>query len=360
MRQTLFRIRLDSLFSTNAIDGITAIGVGWLLLPWGLVGLWWLYRNKTDSENKTSLIGLLGFWATGSLVILLLPTIASNFSFQSLPVYGYGFMLFLGFLFAGLLGTRRAKEVGIEEEVIWDLAMWIFFAGIGGARLFYLVQYHERVFENKQGFELLKAIVNLPDGGLVFYGGAILAIAAYVVFCYRRKINALLLADVVTPSIFIGLMFGRMGCFLNGCCWGDRSDLPWAVSFPSQSVPFKALVQRGFLNPFEASTMPLHPSQLYSSFNAFVIFLLTYVFFRYRKKNGSVVAIAWIAYPITRFLIEFIRGDEMGKFNTSLTISQWISLCMVVSGITFALWLYWSPSPESHTVKKQPLSTSSV
>lgn len=348
MRQTLFRIRLDSLFSTEAVDGISAIGVGWLLIPWVLVGVWWLYRSRADTENKSSLTGLLRIWLTGVVVVLLIPTAlglvteAKSSSIKSLPVYGYGFMLFLGFLCAGLLASRRAKQVGIDEEVIWDLAMWIFFAGIGGARLFYLFQYSDRVFKGKQGMDLLIAAINLPDGGLVFYGGAILSIAGYVLFCYRKKINALLLADVITPSVFVGLMFGRIGCFLNGCCWGDRCELPWGVSFPAKSVPFEAVVRDGFLSAAATSTMPLHPTQLYSSFNAFIIFVLTYVFFRYRKKNGAVVAVAWIAYPLTRFLLEFIRGDEMGKFNTSLTISQWISICMVITGIAFALLLFFS------------------
>ena len=94
--------------------------------------------------------------------------------------------------------------------------------GIIGARAFFIIQNHQQFFEGKHGLEILTAIVNLPEGGLVLYGGVILGAISYYVFCIRRKISPLVLADLITPSIFIGLIFGRLGCFLNGrCCYGD-------------------------------------------------------------------------------------------------------------------------------------------
>jgi hypothetical protein len=173
----------------------------------------------------------------------------------SMPVYGYGFMLFLGFTTAGWAATRRAAIVNIHADVIWDLALWLFIGGLFGARAYYCVQYSDRVFFNKVGDahvlkslpQLITSAVNLPDGGLVLYGGLLMGAVAYFIFCRRRKQNPLLLADVVIPSVFIGVAFGRIGCFLNGCCYGDRCTLPWGVTFPLGSVPDAALVSRGFI-----------------------------------------------------------------------------------------------------------------
>jgi len=101
------------------------------------------------------------------------------------------------------------------------------------------------------------------------------------------------------------------------------------------------LAARGFIDPNQPFSIPLHPSQIYSALNAFVLFLLTSIYFSHRLRDGSVVAVGWILYPITRFMLEFVRGDEMGQFNTSLTISQWISLGLLASGIIYWICLTW-------------------
>ena len=268
----------------------------------------------------------------------------------SLPVFGYGFMLFLGFLIGGRTAVSRARMVqlappGEEKDLVWDVAMWLFFSGILGARSFYLLQYHQRVFADASSpFEYLAAAVNLPDGGLVLYGGVILGLAAFVVFCRRRNISPLLTGDMMMPAFFVGLAFGRLGCFLNGCCYGDRCDLPWAVTFPPGSVPDTALVARGFLSPELAASISLHPSQLYSSFNAVVLAALTHSYFRTRPKNGAVIALSLLAYPISRFTSEYLRGDELGQFDTALTISQWVSLGLFSVGVLFSVWLFRWPA----------------
>lgn len=342
MRQTLLRIRLDELWLTNSEEGITQIGVGFLLIPWAILGLFWCLRLSKSQERREEALATGMIWVVGLAVILSAPTWAP---LKAIPVYGYGFMLFLGFLTGGWLAARRAERQGIPGELIWDLAMWVFFGGIGGARLFYLIQYHERVFAKTPDLaSKLKAIVNLPDGGLVLYGGVILGIVGYVVFCRLRKLNALLLADICVPSVFVGLAFGRMGCFLNGCCYGDRCTLPWAVTFPKGSVPFQALVNRGFLSPDAVASLPLHPTQLYSVLNALILAYLTSVYFKYRQRNGSVVVLALLTYPVTRMVIEILRGDEMGQFGTGLTISQIVSLCVFATGLVFAFWLAKSPA----------------
>lgn len=266
-----------------------------------------------------------------------------------IPIFGYGFMLFLGFLCGGWTAARRVRHVGLPPELVWDLAMWIFLSGIVGARLFFVLQYHERIlFTGPEGARVLKApldlllsLVNLPDGGLVLYGGVLLGAVMYFVFCSRRRVNPLLLADACVPSVFVGLAFGRLGCFLNGCCYGDRCALPWQVRFPLGSLPDSVLVERGFVGADALSSLALHPTQLYSSLNAVVLALLTHFLFRSRKPEGTVTVVALTLYPLTRIVMEFLRGDEMGKFGTGLTISQLVSLGVLLFGVALGIYL-WS------------------
>lgn len=258
----------------------------------------------------------------------------------AVPVYGYGLMLFLGFASAGWMAIRRGSWVGIDKDTIWDVSLWVLVGGIGGARLFYVVQYRDSVFAGKSTFaEYALALINLREGGLVLYGGVIVALGAYLLFCYRRKLNVLLMTDVVIPSFFIGLAFGRLGCFMNGCCYGDRCELPWAITFPLGSVPDMALVNRGFVQAGDLFTLQLHPSQLYSSLNALILALLTHFYFKVRHRDGAVLGLALVTYPVTRFLIEYLRGDEMGKFDTPLTISQLVSIGLFAVGLGYWYWL---------------------
>ena len=263
---------------------------------------------------------------------------------KSLPVYGYGFMMFLGFVAAGWMAILRGRHVGIKAEEIWDVCLWVLVGGIGGARLFYVVQKSDQVFEGaKTSSDYFFALINLQEGGLVLYGGIILALTAFIVFCLRRKLSPLLMTDVIMPSFFIGLAFGRLGCFMNGCCYGDRCELPWSVSFPMGSVPDMALVGRGYVNASDASTLMLHPTQIYSSLNALLLATVTHFFFRVRRRDGAVLAVALLTYPITRFLIEYLRSDEKHVlvlgWQSPFTISQLVSLGMLCFGAAYVLWL---------------------
>ena len=135
-----------------------------------------------------------------------------------------------------------------------------------------------------------------------------------------------------------------MGCLLHGCCYGDVCSLPWAIHFPFDSVPYKVLVERGYLAHDALQSLPLHPTQLYDSINALLLVILTWTCYPFRRRSGEILAIGWIAYPINRFLIEFLRSDESGKFGTPLTISQWGSIALLAAGIAFLVWLETRPS----------------
>jgi phosphatidylglycerol---prolipoprotein diacylglyceryl transferase len=109
------------------------------------------------------------------------------------------------------------------------------------------------------------------------------------------------------------------------------------------SVPDMALVLRGFVGADQDLTMRLHPTQLYSSLDGLFLFLLTHAYFPFRPRNGAVIALGALTYPLTRFALETLRGDELGQFSTSLTISQWISILTFAVGVVFTIWLSRRP-----------------
>lgn len=351
MRQTLIRIFLDepwALWKVDPATGYPGPGIAVLILV-ALLG----------SMAITLLIGTNPFGKQNRLPLyagggLLLAVSVVRLPVDSFPIFSYGFMLLVGFLAALLLAQRRGKREGINPDLLFDMAFWVLVCGIVGARLWYLVQYHEKVFAGKQGLELVKAAVNLSNGGIVLYGSLLGGTAAFFWFCWKHKLNALQMADIVMPSVFVGVGFGRIGCLLNGCCYGDRCELPWAITFPGGSVPWQELVHRGFLDETSPATFALHPTQIYSSINAFLLAWVLAAFFPRRRHTGEVFALGCVLYPISRFVIELLRGDEMGQFGTGLTISQLASLGVAAAGVVMLCVLSLRNAP---LIGRSPSST---
>lgn len=348
MQQTLLRILLTDWFTIELREGIWHFGVGFILIPWVILGVIEIRNALREGQALKQMQGSLTTWAVIAGVILAVPLFAGKIPVQSVPVFGWGFMLVMGFLSAGMVTIRRGKKIGIPSEVIESLGVHIFVSGIVGARLFFLIQYRNQVFRDANGLGgFLKAALNFADGGMVLYGGVLLGIVVYLWFCRKWKIPSLLLADLVIPAIFLGLAFGRLGCLLNGCCFGDVCELPWSIQFPPGSPPYMALLNRGFIEPDAARSLPLHPTQIYSSINAFLLAALGTVWFRQRTRDGEVVVLALLTYPIMRFTIEFLRNDEFGQFRTGLTISQLVSIGLFVFGLILLFWQKSRPASKT-------------
>ncbi|MFM9961562.1 MAG: prolipoprotein diacylglyceryl transferase [Planctomycetaceae bacterium] len=331
MRPILFRIPLDGSLDLGPLGQIPMFGFGLLLGVWVAVGLFFWFRTR-GSGNGFPAGGDLGTFGIFGAAIVLAPRFTS-----SIPIFGYGLMMCLGFVFGTMLASYRATRAGVPPETIWDLTFLFLISGVGGARLYYLIQHGDRVFAKcDTARDYLVAAVWLPDGGLVFYGGLIAGAVVFWWFCHTRKLDAWKLGDLIVPSVFLGMAFGRFGCFLYGCCFGDRCELPWAVEFPAESVPFNAQMQRGFLPLDATASLPIHPTQLYSVIDGALLCLLTLAYYPLRARDGSVVTLALLTYPVSRFFIERLRGDEMGMFGSLLTSAQWISLTMLAGGIALA------------------------
>jgi phosphatidylglycerol:prolipoprotein diacylglycerol transferase len=148
--------------------------------------------------------------------------------------------------------------------------------------------------------------------------------------------------DAIAPALAIGIAFGRVGCFLNGCCYGDLCHLPWAVTFPAESSPWHHQHDLGLIGAAAVRSLPVHPTQLYSALDGLILFLLLSAYYPFRRRDGEVMALMMVTYPVTRFLIERLRNDEPGMVF-GLTVSQAISVVIFAAGLAY--WAYLRTLP---------------
>ena len=245
MRSTLFHIP-----HADAIWGIPLFGFGWLLAIVVLAGLIASgYRIARHGWNREALNDL-GLFVVLSIIVVVAQRIEEldvDGTPLGVPIRAYGLLVLLGIAAGITLSVRQAQSMGIRPDTIFALCFWIVVGGFLGARTFYVWQYWEQ-FARPTVPETLWQIVNLTDGGLVVYGSFIGASVAFVAFMRIHQLPALALADLLAPGLMIGLTLGRLGCLMNGCCWGgvcERSSL--GVTFPQGSPPFVDQLERGLL-----------------------------------------------------------------------------------------------------------------
>jgi len=254
MLQTLFYIP-DRLF------GLPLFGWGLLLAVWAVASVATLgYQawRHGFGEQLMSYVPLLAL--VGAAIWFLLPALEQVEHLPTgenvvlgLPIRGYGVMLLIGLVSAVGLAVYRARRRGLDPEIIYSLAIWLFLGGFSGARLFYVTEYWSQQFAKHHSdgsFDwgaTLAAVVNVAQGGIVVYGGLAGGALAGALFLRRHRLPVLRIFDICAPSVMLGLAIGRIGCFLNGCCFGSVCALPWAVAFPQQSPPFERQMNRAQL-----------------------------------------------------------------------------------------------------------------
>ncbi len=258
MCSELFRIPYE-------IGGVPIFGIGVLLAIWAIVSAVTVAGLLRKQGGKADVWGTLPVLLLLGAAIVFLPRVFP----EGLPVRGYGVMLLLGIVAGVGLAMYRARQGGLDPEIILSLAIWLVVCGVIGARLFYVAEYWSESFAGKNPRDTLLEIINIPEGGLVVFGGLIGAAFGFVVFVLKNRLPLLAMADLIAPSMAIGLALGRIGCFLNGCCYGGATELPWHVTFPKFSSRFEATqpieLQR-FSPPYmdQASRGELHGFRLNS------------------------------------------------------------------------------------------------
>jgi phosphatidylglycerol:prolipoprotein diacylglycerol transferase len=352
---------------------------------------------------------------------------------EDVPIYGYGTMLFVAFVFCTWLASRLAVREGIEPRHVQDVAIWIFFGGIIGARLTYMIQYRHEI-----EFSLLE-FFRIWDGGLVFYGsaigGAVGYFLAYFLTLRKYNISSWKMADAIAPCAALGLCLGRIGCLLNGCCYGNVACAGCPpLRFYLCSPPRAEMVARGYqtaagftmarpegfnpealrtvgkveadspaaaaglrsgdviveingktvesssdinkylgqewergqtdlelgvrregklldppLPPFTPRTLGLHPTQVYESVSMGLLFFLLLCYYPFKKHDGSVMVLFMLAYAVHRFLNEMLRTDTKPvDFPFHLTLSQNLSILVVVAGLALGVWVRLRPAAASN------------
>lgn len=246
MQRTLF-------FVPHSLFGIPVFGFGWALGILVIAFLLWLWMVRRDGRRVADELrqnGLL-WGVAAAVVVFLLPAVEiqsyGNGPPIGIAVRGYGVLLLLGVASAVGLALLRARRAGIAADDIFGLALWLFVGGIGGARLFYIIEYRDNFISEDLGATIRK-LVDFTRGGLVVYGSIIGGTAAMVLYCIRRRISPFRMGDVIIPCLFLGLFFGRIGCLMNGCCYGSRCEEgPMALHFPAGSPVYARQLAEGEL-----------------------------------------------------------------------------------------------------------------
>jgi phosphatidylglycerol:prolipoprotein diacylglycerol transferase len=426
--QTLFYI-------PHEIAGMPVFGFGWALLAWAVGSAVLLGYSVKEHGFGAETRGYVPVLAIFGLVILfLIPALEESIADTSrdgeplgVPIRSYGVMLLIAVTAGVAVAVRRARQMGLDPEVIYSLTFWMFIFAIVGARAFYVAQKWDQ-FVSDSWPRMLGSIVNVPQGGLVVYGALVGGLAAAAAFVYRRGLPALALGDLIAPSLVLGLAIGRIGCLLNGCCYGDICTHSWAIQFPQlasqhpnsvETPPYEYQHRTGLLHGFRiggdadgqpvvveildeqgpaataglrvgdrilrirddvthemvdvdsdekakqvlarsgprvtletadnrsigwsisklpSRSRPTHPTQIYSSINAAILFLFLSAYIPFRRRDGEVIALLLTLYAVTRYLIELIRTDEAASFWWGLTISQVVSLLTLAAVV--GLWIY--------------------
>ncbi len=271
-----------------------------------------------------------------------------------LPVFGYGLFLMLGFVAALLIAYWRGKKRGLSTDAVLDVGIIAIFAGVVGARLAYLLLDYS---PGDGGYGTLAEWLAVWQGGLTFQGGLVLALLAVYLYLRHKKISGAEMFDIFAPGLAIGVGFGRIGCLLNGCCWGKPAPHgSWfAMLFPPniESMLEQHWLQRA--HPAEWSQLlerlgypaatlppiPIYATQIASAIGLFAIGLFLIWLEKRRPDRAPGQTLVWFLflYGLGRFIIEFYRDDTPLRYGfgafPGLRLGQWLALAMILAA---AVW----------------------
>src|SRR5688500_17927597 len=285
------------------------------------------------------------------------------------PLPSYFTSLVIGFALATYVGARWAKQSGLDREVVIDLGLFSLIAGVVGARILHVLadgyfmdyvhlctdpdQVVWRITRDEcrdvEGIWVAAQGICKPaeadcfawarfwNGGLTYYGGLIGASAFCIWFLRREKFPILKACDMAGMTIALGLFWGRIGCFLGGCCFGLPSDAPLAVRFPEWSPASRQQHRDGLLSEPWLESLPVHPTQLYEALGCLAISAFLLIAIHPRKRfDGQIFLLFLALYSALRFVLEYWRADDRGGL-LGLSTSQLISVAVIA--VVAALWV---------------------
>ena len=237
------------------------------------------------------------------------------FSIGDVHIYGYGVMIAIGFIMGCLLLTRLAKHYGEDPDLAVSLTLVCLISGVIGAKVLFWITVLPDFIARPLHY------LRDPANGFVIYGGLIVGLIFGILFLRRKKKNAFAYLDLAMPAVALGQGFGRIGCFLAGCCYGAQTGSRFGIVFPN--------------SPYAPSGIPLVPTQLMMSGLDFLNCIGLCLFLAKAKNRapGQTLGLYFICYSIGRFLIEFVRGDAERGHVGALSTSQFIAIFMLVFGL---------------------------
>jgi phosphatidylglycerol:prolipoprotein diacylglycerol transferase len=250
------------------------------------------------------------------------------FEIGGFPVYTYGLLLAAAYLLGLQFALMRAKTRGLDPNRVMDLGIWIIVSALVGAKLMLVV-----VERDKFGWSATE-LVNLFRSAGVFYGGLISAVVVALWYLRRHRMPMWTVTDVFAPGIALGHVVGRLGCLFAGCCFGKPANVPWAITFHNDFAAENVGTPLG---------IPLHPTQLYEA--GAELFILAFLLLTERKGRPFPGRTFWsymLLYGVSRFIIEFYRGDTRGVvplLSLSLSTSQFVSLLIVPLSLVMLVYL---------------------
>ncbi|MGH9331224.1 MAG: prolipoprotein diacylglyceryl transferase [Vicinamibacterales bacterium] len=261
------------------------------------------------------------------------------FEIGRFPIYAYGLLLAAAYLLGLQLAVRRARARGLDGGRVMDLGIWVIVSALVGAKLLLLAVDVDHFRANPA--ELL----SLVRSGGVFYGGLALAVPVALIYARRAGLPIWTTSDAFAPGIALGHVVGRFGCLLAGCCYGRPAQVPWAITFTNPAAADNAGTPLG---------VALHPTQLYEAgAELLILVLLLATERRGRPFPGRTFWGYIFLYAISRFVIEFYRGDPRGMVGT-LSTSQFISVLLVPLSVAMLVWLgRRAPAPGTKTARRK-------
>lgn len=235
-------------------------------------------------------------------------------------IYAYGTMLAAAFIIGIYKSAFDAEKEGIKKDHIFDLGFYVVLSAIIGARTLYIIVNYKYFWQNPL------EIVFFHHGGLVFYGGLFGAFIAAYVYINKHKLSKWQISDLVAPSLALGISITRIGCFLNGCCFGKETDSFFGINCTIESPA----------GIFYGKNAVVHPTQLYEFVYCFVLFILLIAYKKYKKFHGQLFWMFILLYSILRGINENLRGDADRGIYWLFSTSQWIS---IFTGLTAVIML---------------------
>lgn len=250
-------------------------------------------------------------------------------------------MIFLAFAFGLWLGIRRARDVGIASTTIMDFTVWMMISSLLGARFTYVIaHWDEYRLHPLDAISPIQSDGTIGIAGLVVLGGVAVAVPVAYVFARKRKLPFWTLIDVMIPSLAFGMAIGRIGCYLNGCCFGLPTTEPWGVFFPKGSLPCAVFPGQ-----------PVHPTQLYDFFYNVAIGLILLWRSSARKFDGELFALFLVLYGVMRIWVEALRYYEAVRIPFTIGSFQ-VTGSMLGSVLMIGLGVYLYLKPPAGTERK--------